>query len=395
MAQTLAITGNHAAAYGAKLSRVQFISAYPITPQTVIVERLAQMVENGELNAKFVRVESEHSALASCIGAAATGLRTFTATSSHGLAYMHEMVIWTAGARLPIVMPVVTRAFAPPWSIWSEHTDLLLERDTGWIVFMAENNQEVLDTIIQAYKIAENENVLLPVMIGMDAFILSHTTTPVEIPDQELVDNFLPQETKKPFILDPNNPITHGSLMYPDWYMEFRYLLYKAMLNAKSVIKDTANQWKKLTGRYHGDLIDCYKCSDADITMITIGASAGDAKEAADILRSEGYKTGVVRLRVLRPFPEEEIREATKNSKLILVVDRNLSPGIGGILLHEIRGAYQTMKKQPLIHGFIAGLGGRDITLQNFISMFKRGYEILEKNEEPGLEWINLKKEVL
>lgn len=395
MAQTLAITGNHAAAYGAKLSRVQFISAYPITPQTVIVERLAQMVENGELNAKFVRVESEHSALASCIGAAATGLRTFTATSSHGLAYMHEMIIWAAGARLPIVMPVVTRAFAPPWSIWNEHTDLLLERDTGWIVFMVENNQEVLDTIIQAYKIAENQNVLLPVMIGMDAFILSHTTTPVEIPDQETVDNFLTQETKKPFLLDPNNPITHGSMTYPDWYMEFRYLLYKAMINAKSVIKDTAEEWRKITGRYYGDLIDCYKCSDADITMITIGASAGDAKEAADVLRSEGYKTGVIRLRVLRPFPDKELREATKNSKLILVVDRNLSPGIGGILLHEIKGAYQTMKKQPLIHGFIAGLGGRDITLQNFITMFKRGYEILEKNEEPGIEWINLRKEVL
>jgi len=395
MAQTLAITGNHAAAYGAKLSKVQFISAYPITPQTVIVERLAQMVENGELNAKFVRVESEHSALAACIGAAATGLRTFTATSSHGLAYMHEMIIWAAGARLPIVMPVVTRAFAPPWSIWNEHTDLLLERDTGWIIFMAENNQEVLDTIIQAYKIAENQEVLLPVMIGMDAFILSHTTTPVELPDQESVDNFLAQETKRAFLLDPNNPITHGNVTYPDWYMEFRYLLYKAMINAKSVIKDTAEEWKRITGRYHGDLIDCYKCSDADVTMITIGASAGDAKEAADVLRSEGYKTGVIRLRVLRPFPDKELREATKNSKLILVIDRNLSPGIGGILLHEIKGAYQTMKKQPLIHGFITGLGGRDITLQNFITMFKRGYEILEKNEEPGLEWINLRKEVL
>ena len=395
MAQTLVINGNHAAAYGAKLSKVQFISAYPITPQTVIVERLAQMVENGELNAKFIRVESEHSALAACIGAASAGLRTFTATSSHGLAYMHEMIIWAAGARLPIVMPVVTRAFAPPWSIWDEHTDILLERDTGWIVFMAENNQEVFDTIIQAYRIAENENVLLPVMIGMDAFILSHTTTPVEIPDQELVDDFLTQESKRPFILDPNNPITHGSLTYPEWYMEFRYLLYKAMIDAKSVIKDTANQWTKLTGKYHGDLIDCYKCTDADVNIITIGSPSGDAKEAADILRSEGYRTGVIRLRVIRPFPSEELRQVAYNSKVLIVVDRNLSPGIGGILLNEVKAAFQTMKKQPLIHGFIAGLGGRDITLQNFISMFKRGYEILEKGEEPGIEWINLRKEVL
>lgn len=395
MSEIKVITGNEAVAYGVKLSRVKFIAAYPITPQTTIVEKISKMVESGELDAEFLRVESEHSALAATLGASTAGLRSFTATSSHGLSYMNEMVIWTAGARHPVVMAVVCRAFGPPWNIWNEHTDILMQRDTGWIIMFAENNQEVLDTVIQAYKIAENERVLLPVIIGLDAFILSHTSMPVEIPDQDIIDKFLPSTAKKPFILDPNNPITHGSLTYPDSYMEFRYLIHKSMEEAKNVIEDVDTEWEKLTGRSYGGLIDSYKCEDAEVAIITVGSSAGDAKEAVDRLRDEGYRVGVIRLRVFRPFPTEKLRELALRLKAIGVVDRNLSPGIGGIIQAEVKASLYDLPKKPLVQGFIAGLGGRDITVRDFIEMYLNLYNIVEKGITPQIQWIGLRKEVV
>lgn len=389
------LTGNYAAAYGALLSRVEVVAAYPITPQTQIVEKLAEFIEGGKLKARYIRVESEHSAMAAIIGASAAGARTFTATASHGLIYMNEMVFWAGNARLPIVMAIVCRALAPPWNIWTEHTDILAQRDTGWVQFFCEDNQEVLDTVIQAFRIAEDERVLLPVMIGLDAFILSHTATPVDIPEQEDIDRFLPPRKNLPFILDVNNPLTHSNMAYPDWTMEFRYKLQKAMERAKKVIVEVDEEYRKITGRGYGGLLDCYRCEDADLGIIVMGSSAGDAKEAVDKLRSEGYKPGVIRIRVFRPFPREELREICKRFKAVAVVDRDLSPGLGGILYVETLLSLYDLRSKPIAQSYIAGLGGRDIRVKDFELIIKESYRNIEEGvEAPPTRWIGLRGDV-
>jgi len=396
MGKVEVLTGNYAAAWGARLSRVEVVAAYPITPQTQVIEKLAEFVEKGELKAKFIRVESEHSAMAACIGASAVGARAFTATSSHGLLLMHEMCWWAAGARLPIVMTIVARAIAPPWTIWNEHSDIMDERDTGWLIMFAENNQETLDGVIQAFRIAEDERVLLPVMVNEDAFILSHTAMPVDIPDQEVIDEFLPPRTTKPFILDPDNPFTHGNLTYPDHYMEFRYMMHQAMERAKEVIREVDEKYYKLVGRRYGGLFENYRCNDADVIIVAAGSSAGDAKEAADKLRDEGYKVGVFRVRFLRPFPEKEVREILGNAKGVVIVDRDFSFGKGGILCTEIASALYGINKPPVLRGFITGLGGRDITVNDFKQMTLKTFEAIEKGDYmPKQEWFKAKLEVI
>ncbi|MCX8189142.1 MAG: pyruvate ferredoxin oxidoreductase, partial [Nitrososphaeria archaeon] len=300
------LTGNHCAAYAALLSNVEVVSAYPITPQTQIVEKIAEFVETGQLKAKYVRVESEHSAMAVCIGASSTGARTFTATSSHGLLYMSEMVYWASAARLPIIMPVVCRTLGPPWNIWNEHTDFLLVRDYGWIQFFAESNQEVLDTIIQAYRIAEDERVLLPVMVGLDAFTLSHTSEPVDVPEMDLVRKFLPSRSNIPYVLDPSNPFTFGNLTYPPNHMKLKFIQHTAMENVIKVVSEVDDEWNRIFGRSNG-LLDRFMCDDARVIILTVGSSAGDAKEAAKHLRKRGVAAGVLRLRLTNPFPTKEI----------------------------------------------------------------------------------------
>ena len=344
------LTGNYAVAWGVKLSRVKVIAAYPITPQTTIVEKIAEFVENGEMDAKYLMVESEHSAMAATIGASATGVRAFTATSSQGLLYMHEMVWWASAARLPIVMAVVMRALAPPWSIWNEHTDLMDQRDTGWLITLAENNQEVLDSIIMSYRISEHEDVLLPSIVGLDAFILSHTLEPVEIPGQDLIDEFLPPRPPKPFTLNPENPITHGGIVTPEYYMEFRYLIEKGMENARRVIVEVAKEYKNITGRWHGDLVDEYKCSDAKILIIVAGATAGTCKEAVDVLREKGFNVGVLRLRYIRPFPSSIVRERVSSVKSVVIIDRSYSFGGGGIIGADVASSIYGSNGGPLIH---------------------------------------------
>ncbi|RLI00947.1 pyruvate ferredoxin oxidoreductase [Candidatus Bathyarchaeota archaeon] len=390
------LTGNYAVAHAVKLSRAQVIAAYPITPQTTIVEKLAQFVESGELKARYIRVESEHSAMAACIGASATGARAFTATASHGLLYMSEMVWWAGMGRYPMVMAVVTRAIGPPWSIWTEHNDVLAHRDCGWIIFFAEDNQEVFDLTIQAFRISEDERVLQPAMVTLDAFILSHTAAPVMMPEQSEVDNYLPPpgSRKLPYTLDIANPVTHGNLMYPDWFMEFRYQIAQAMERAKKVIVEAGREYGKMTGRYYDSLIETYKCSDANVAIVSTGSSAGDAKDAVDILRDEGYKVGAIKLRTIRPFPVEELRSVCGGLKAVGVVDRDYSYGYGGILHNEVKSAIQGLNVTT--QSFIAGLGGRDITVKDFISIGKRLAEIAEKGleEQPPI-WINLKKEVI
>lgn len=390
------LTGNYAVAEAVRLSRAQVISAYPITPQTTIIERLARFVETGRLKANFVRVESEHSAMAACIGASATGARVFTATSSHGLLYMSEMVWWAGMGRYPMVMAVVTRAIAPPWSIWSEHNDALAHRDCGWIIYFAEDNQEAFDYVIQAYRVTEDERVLQPVMVTLDAFILSHTYAPVFMPEQSDVDGYLPPPGSRrlPYTLDIANPVTHGNLMYPDHLMEFRFQIQRAMENAKKVIVEAGRKYGRISGRYYESLIETYRCSDAKVALLSIGSSAGDAKDAVDVLRDEGYEIGFIKLRVIRPFPVEELRNICGGLKVLGVVDRDLSYGLGGIIHGEVKASVHGLK--TTVQSFIAGLGGRDIRVEDFIEAGRIICEMADKGlEEKPPVWLNLKREVI
>lgn len=392
MAQRIVDTANHIAAYATKAARVQVIAAYPITPQTSIVERIAELVENGNLNAEYIRVESEHSAMSTCIGAAAAGVRTFTATSAHGLVLMHEALHWASGSRLPIVMPVVNRALGPGWSIWSDLTDSMSQRDTGWIQFYCADNQEVFDTIIQAYKLCENERVLLPAMICLEAFILSHTYMPMEIPNQEKIDEFLPPYKPKWF-LDVDNPLSHANIVSPEWYMEFRYMIQEAMENAIQLIPQIDKEYGRIFGFEHGGLVEKYRCEDADLILLTIGTIGTEAKIAVDNLRHEGLKVGSARVRVFRPFPKEEIRGLAENTQMFAIIDRGVSFGMEGFLAEETKASLCDKKNRPLIAGFVAGLGGRDVTFKTIEKIAKKSSKwILAGRVEKEPVWVDLRE---
>jgi pyruvate/2-oxoacid:ferredoxin oxidoreductase alpha subunit len=361
----LVITGNHAASYGAKLTRPQVIAAYPITPQTEVVEKLANMVAEGQLKAEFIKVESEHSAMAACIGAEAAGGRTFTATSSQGLALMHEMLHWAANARLPVVMVNINRAMAPPWTIWADQTDSLSQRDTGWLQFYCEDNQEILDTVIQAYKISEA--VSLPSMICLDAFFLSHTSEPVEIPDQEAVDKFLPPFNPE-YKLDIDNPRAFGGLVTQEWYYELRYKIQQAMDNAKKLVDEVGSGYQKAFGRRYG-LTEEYKTDGAEVLIATSGSIVATAKDAIDAMRDKGKKVGLLKVRTFRPFPNEQIIKAASGRKAVAVIDRNISFGNEGIFFTEIKAALANAKDAPQLYGFIAGLGGREVSVEDIVKI--------------------------
>ncbi len=380
----MALVGNHALSYGAMLSRVQVIAAYPITPQTQVVELLSEMCADGTLNAEFVKVESEHSAMAAVMGASASGARAFTATSSQGLALMHEVLHWVTGARLPVVMGNINRAFGPPWSIWTEQTDSLSQRDTGWMQIYAQDNQEVLDSVILAYKVSEQ--VLIPTMVVLDAFFLSHTSEPVEIPDQEKVDEFLPPYKNK-YILDPDDPHAFGGLTNPDWYMELRYMIHQAHEQALDLIEKEGREFEKLFGRYYG-LVDTYKVDDAETILVAVSTAASTARYAVDIMREQGKKVGLLRIRVFRPFPYQKIKDILSNAKRVIVLDRNLSPGAGGIIASEVRGALANVKNHPPVFSYIMGLGGRDITTKHIIELFE---EVEGKDEGQDIIWKGVK----
>ena len=352
------IMGNHAVSYGAKLARTQVIAAYPITPQTQIVEMLSEFCANGLLDAKFIKVESEHSVMAACIGAASAGARAFTATSGHGLALMHEMLHWAAGARLPIVMANVNRAMGPGWSIWTEQTDSLAQRDTGWLQFYCESNQEVLDTVIQAFKIAEQ--VLLPTMLVLDAFVLSHTEEPVDIPDQELVDSYLPPYDSR-YKLDTRDPHAFNGLVTPAHYMELRYKIQRAMEDAVEVARQVDEEFREVFGRSYG-LVEKYRLEDAEVVLVTSATITSTARVVVDELREEGHKIGLLKMRMFRPFPAEDVRDALAGARKVAVIDRNISFGHGGIFAEEIKSALYNGAHRPPIFGFIIGLGGRDVT---------------------------------
>lgn len=354
------VTGNHAVSYGAQLARSQVIAAYPITPQTQIVELLSEFCASGKLNAKFIKVESEHSAMTACIAAAATGARTFTATSSQGLALMHEMLHWAAGARLPVVLANVNRAMGPGWSVWTDQNDSLSQRDVGWLQFYCESNQEVLDTVIQAFKIAEK--VLLPVMVILDAFVLSHTSEAVDIPEQDLVDRFLPlPPVNLPYKLDIENSHSFGALTGPDHYYEIRYKIQKATEEAVQVAKEIDQEFQSILGRSYG-IIEPYRCEDAKLILVTSGTITGTARVVVDSERIKGRKVGLLKIRMFRPFPIKELREILPRAQKIAVIDRNIGFGHSGIFCQEIKSALYGEPIQTPIFGFIIGIGGRDVT---------------------------------
>ena len=369
------ITGNHAVSYGALLSRVEVIAAYPITPQTQVVELLSEFCAEGLLKAKFVKVESEHSAMATCIGASAAGARAFTATSAQGLALMHELLHWAAGGRFPVVLANINRAMAPGWSIWTDQNDSLSQRDTGWMQIYCESNQEVLDSVIQGYKIAEE--VHIPLMLVLDAFVLSHTSEIVDIPSQEKVDKYLPPFKPK-FKLDPDEPHAFGGLLGPDHYMEIRYLLQKDMEKALEVAKKADKEFNEIFGRSYG-IIEPYRCENAEIIMVTSSTVTSTARTVIDKLREKGKKVGLLKIRMFRPFPAEDVKNVLLNAKKVLVVDRNISYGMGGIFFEEIKSVLYNEDKYLPVFGFVAGLGGRDVTPQLLEEMI----EYVETHDKP------------
>ncbi|WP_042696807.1 pyruvate synthase subunit PorA [Thermococcus sp. PK] len=386
--------GNEAAAWAAKLAKPKVVAAFPITPSTLVPEKISEFVADGEMDAEFIKVESEHSAISACVGASAAGVRTFTATASQGLALMHEVLFIAAGMRLPIVMAIGNRALSAPINIWNDWQDTISERDTGWMQFYAENNQEALDLILIAFKVAEDERVLLPAMVGFDAFILTHTVEPVEIPDQEVVDEFLGEYVPKHAYLDPARPITQGALGFPAHYMEARYTVWEAMENARKVIKEAFDEFEKKFGRrYH--MIEEYKTDDAEIILLTMGSLAGTLKEFVDKKREEGIKIGAAKMTVYRPFPIEELRALAKKAKVLAILEKDISFGIGGAVFADTSRALINEKEKPIMLDFIIGLGGRDVTFENLEEAVEISKKALEGEKVEEVNWIGLRKEIL
>jgi pyruvate/2-oxoacid:ferredoxin oxidoreductase alpha subunit len=383
------MTGNYAAAYGAKLARAEVIAAYPITPQTSIVEKLAEFVTTGELKAKFIPVESEHSAMAACVAAETAGARSYTATSSQGLTLMHEVLIWASGARLPIVMTNVSRAMAPPWSVWADHMDSIAQRDTGWLQFFCSSNQEVLDSIIMAYKVCESSAVMLPAMVIQDAFIQSHTTEPVDLPDQELVDSFLPAYAPE-LKIEVGKPRGFGSLVKPDQYMEFRYKAMEGMRDAHDRILTVERGFKTIFGREYGGLLERYRCDDADVVLLAAGSVASTAKEVVDQMRSRGSNVGLARIRSFRPFPHEEVRALASKVDGMGVLDRSYTFGAAGAMFTEVRASAYSSQKRPVMKNYIAGLGGRDITPKVLEKIFEDIQLSARRSEGAEVEWVDV-----
>ncbi|RXE58643.1 transketolase C-terminal domain-containing protein [Acetivibrio mesophilus] len=370
------LSGNEAVAEGVRLASPHVIAAYPITPQTVVVERLAEMVEDGRLKSEFLHVESEHSALSACMGASSIGARTFTATSSQGLLYMAECLHYASGGRFPIVMMNANRSLALPWSIYGDHRDSLSQLDCGWIQIYVEDAQESLDMVIQSYAIAENLKVLTPVMINLDGFVLTHTYELVDIPQKDEVDKFLPP-FETPYKMDLENPKNMGVSSSPSDNTEFKFQQHKAVLDAKEVIKEVDDSFRKAFGRGYGGLVDAYLCEDAEFIMVSLGSTTGTCRTVVDELRQEGWKAGVLKIRFMRPFPEEEIIEITKNAKAVGVIDRDISFGYEGTVFTNVNSALSKAGANVRSLNFIAGLGGRDISKESIREAF---YDLREES---------------
>lgn len=397
---TQVMTGNDAAATAVKLARTQVIAAYPITPQSPVVENLSKWVESGELPAEFVAVESEHSALTVCIGASTVGARAFTATSANGLAYMTEQVWWAAGARLPIVMCVANRAMAAPWNVLNDQQDSMSVRDAGWVQLYCRDNQEILDTTTQAFRIAEQLSV--PVMVCYDGFLLSHTMMPVEVPSADVVDGFLPPRTAPLQIVDVNDPRNVGPVTLADprpdadgvlqpGYMEFRAMHHRALLEALDVVPAVDAEWASATGRSWGGLLSEYLLDDAEVVLVAAGSLVTQLTLVAETLRAEGIRAGVLGIRCYRPFPAAALREALGGRALALVFDKALSYGYQGPICEDLKAALYSIEGGPAVYGAICGLGGRDVTPEHLAQAARDALSDLEAgvDDRPPV-WINL-----
>jgi len=382
------IEGSHAVADVVALCRPNVISAYPITPQTHIVEGLADIVEGGKLDAEFVNVESEFAAASVVLGASAAGARTYTATTSQGLLLMTEVVYCIAGMRLPIIMTCANRAISAPLNIWNDQQDSMTVRDAGWIQMHAEDNQEAADLHVQAFRIAEQTH--LPIMVCMDGFILTHAFEPVDVPDQKQVDDFLPP-FKPRHIVDPRWPRGIGLYADPRFYMETRYILHRALEKSEDTIREVSAEFAKAFGRNSGGLVKPYKLEGADLVIVTMGSVVGSVKELIDRLEAEGKKVGLLQICSYRPFPKQEVYKALKDKQNIVVLEKSVSLGRGGVLASDVRWSFpRSDNTDRHISCFVAGLGGRNISIDDLRFMVER----VEK-EPVDLEFLGLKKDII
>ena len=393
MSKRIGLEASFAAAEAVRMADVDVIAAYPITPQTHIPERLAEMVADGELNAAYVPVESEHSAMSACLGAAAVGARTFTATAGQGLELMHEVVYAASSMRYPVVMTVCNRALSAPLSVWGDHSDAMAVRDTAWIQVFCQNSQEAFDLTLWAFRVGEDPKVLFPVMVHLDGFHLSHVTEPVTLPEQEEVDRFLPR-FHYPFALDPNRPMTHGGFGPPDIFSEAKIAQELAFRQSKEVILQGWKEFGEIFGRYYCP-VESYRLEGAKTLLMTMGSFTETAKIVIDERRGKGEAIGLISLRLWRPFPFEEFRQTVKDAEILIIFDRCISPGMGGPVFSEVRSALYGEEPRPKVVSLIGGLGGRDMSDKDFDYVVSRGKEIAEKGSGKMLETVGVRGEVI
>ena len=405
--QVMILTGNEAAACASMRARVDVVTAFPITPQTTVMETISELVDSKQMNAKFVKMESEHSVMAGMVGVSMTGARAFTATSGQGLLYMAETVHWVSGSRLPVVTTIASRGIAPPWNIWVDYSDVMSMRDTGWMIQFASSHQEIFDSVIINFKIAENPDVMLPAFVAYGGFTQSHTSKPVRVPSQGQIDAYLPRPPASGWphiVLDPDRPIVHGNLLMPHQeYMEFRFKMHEAMNSAILVIKKEIAQFNKDFGTNYGALIEEYLCGDAQYIIVTLGALSEQVKIAVDNLREQGHKVGSIKLRYYRPFPMDDLLDALRGKKIkgIIVADRSIAYGspTGGHVGSEFANVVIKLGSGITLLPAIWGLGGRDVSITeqenailDLISLHETGETKEPKNKLiAGTLWINLK----
>ena len=387
------VEGSYAVAHAVMCCRPDVISAYPITPQTHIVENLSQMVADGELDSEFLTVDSEFSALSVLVGSSAAGARSYSSTTSQGLALMYEVLYNVSGMRLPIVMNVANRALGAPLNIWNDQQDAIGARDVGWLQIYVENVQEAVDATLQAFKIAEDAQIRTPIMVCMDGFVLTHVYEPVELLDKEKAQEFLP-DYQPAFILDPANPKTFGAFADPSTYTEFRYQQFEAQLKALTKIEKVAREFEETFGRYYGGLLDGYFLDDAEIVIVTLGSVIGTIKDAIDAMRSEGKKVGLLKVRSYRPFPVQALRAALKDASVIAVVEKDVAIGGEAGLVTDLKAAFYNSNITAPIIGFAAGLGGRDITVKDIRKIVDKA-QVARKGMQSEFEFLNLRTEIL
>ena len=389
MSRRVALEASHATAEAVKMADVDVVAAYPITPQTHIPERLAEMVANGELNAAYIPVESEHSAMSACLGASAVGARTFTTTAGQGLELMHEVLYVASSMRFPIVMVICNRALSAPLSVWGDHSDVMAVRDTGWIQVFCENNQEAFDMTLWAFRVGEDSKVLFPVMVHLDGFTLSHVTEPVILPEQSEVDRFLP-EFQYPFALNPEKPMTHGAFGPPEIYSETKVAQELAFRKSKKLILQGWEEFGDIFGRHYSP-VELYKTEGAKTLLLTVGSYSDTAKMLIDKRQAEGESVGLIRLRLWRPFPFEELRQVVKGAETLIVFERCISFGMGGPIFSEVRSALYDEKPRPMVVSIIGGLGGRDVTDKDFGYVIDKGKEIAGKKSATVLDTVGIR----